>query len=143
MTTVIIRIVVGDSRSLTRLNTWLADWCLHNPAYFGPNWKCGQEAAIRVMHLAMAALILDQQSGPSPALLTLIRAHLKRIAPTLQYALAQDNFFDYIAMGLPVLNNYPGWLADMIAEHRCGIAAPPDNPIAFADALEKMADHPA
>ncbi len=81
----------GDSRYLMRLNTWLTDWCQHNPAYCGPNWKCGQEASIRIMHLAMAALLLDQYLGTAPALVTLIHAHLQRIAPTLQYAVAQDN----------------------------------------------------
>ena len=38
-----------------------------------------------------------------------------------------------------MLNNYPGWLAEMITEHRCGFAVPPDNPVAFADALEQAA----
>ena len=30
-------------------------------------------------------------------------------------------------------------LADMTNEHRCGVAVPPDNPVAFADALEQAA----
>ena len=62
--------------------------------------------------------------------------------PAFYYGTSPNKFFDYISMGMPVLNNYPGWLADMITEHQCGIAVPPDNPVAFADALEKMADHP-
>lgn len=74
-----------------KLNHWLNDWLKHNPAYLGPNWKCGQEASIRVMHLAMAAIILKQFKATSPALLALIEAHLKRIEPTLLYAMAQDN----------------------------------------------------
>ena len=41
-----------------------------------------------------------------------------------------------------MLNNYPGWLADLIGEHRCGIAVPPRDPEAFADALCKLADDP-
>jgi glycosyltransferase involved in cell wall biosynthesis len=59
--------------------------------------------------------------------------------PAFYYGTSPNKFFDYIAAGLPVLNNYPGWLANMIAEHRCGFAVPPDNPIAFAEALEKAA----
>jgi glycosyltransferase involved in cell wall biosynthesis len=55
------------------------------------------------------------------------------------YGTSPNKFFDYIAAGLPVLNNYPGWLAEMITEHRCGFAVPPDNPVAFADALEQAA----
>jgi len=81
----------GDTAALDKLNRWLADWSQKNPPYFGPNWKCGQEASIRVMHLAMAALILDQVENPLPTLQTLIRVHQMRIAPTLSYAIAQDN----------------------------------------------------
>ena len=81
----------GDTAALDKLNRWLADWTAKNPPYRGPNWKCGQEASIRVMHLAMAALLLDQVENPLPTLQTLIRAHLMRIATTLSYAIAQDN----------------------------------------------------
>lgn len=60
--------------------------------------------------------------------------------PAFYYGTSPNKFFDYIAAGLPVLNNYPGWLAGMIEENRCGFAVPPDDPNAFADALEKAAD---
>ena len=81
----------GDAAALDQMNAWLADWTAKNPPYLGPNWKCGQEASIRVMHLAMAALLLEQAAGPEPALTSLIGAHLQRIAPTIGYAIAQDN----------------------------------------------------
>lgn len=81
----------GDTSSLARLNDWLTDWCRHNPPYLGPNWKCGQECSIRVMHLAMVALILGQVGRPSRALLQFVHLHLRRIAPTLHYAVGQDN----------------------------------------------------
>ncbi len=83
--------VQGDPAGLERLNAWLADWVASNPPYRGLNWKCGQEASIRVMHLAVAALALGQVRQPAPALLGLLVAHLRRIAPTIQYAIAQDN----------------------------------------------------
>ena len=60
--------------------------------------------------------------------------------PAFYYGTSPNKFFDYIASGLPVLNNYPGWLAGMIEENVCGFAVPPDNPNAFADALERAAD---
>ena len=81
----------GDAAALSRLNEWLADWCRHNPPYRGPNWKCGQETSIRLMHLAMAALILGQTRQAEPALRDLIHLHLRRIEPTLSYAMGQDN----------------------------------------------------
>lgn len=85
------RVSRGDAESLANLNGWLADWVGRNPPYTGYNWKCGQEASIRVMHLAMAALILGQANNPLPALRALVRAHLARIRPTIAYAVAQDN----------------------------------------------------
>ncbi|MDD4891575.1 MAG: glycosyltransferase family 4 protein [Phycisphaerae bacterium] len=54
-----------------------------------------------------------------------------------------NKFFDYISSGLPVLNNYPGWLAELIKSHNCGLAVPPNDPKAFADAVLWMRDHPA
>ncbi|SEH98927.1 Glycosyltransferase involved in cell wall bisynthesis [Rheinheimera pacifica] len=59
--------------------------------------------------------------------------------PAFYYGTSPNKFFDYIASGLPVLNNYPGWLADYIKQERCGFAVPPDNISAFADALEQAA----
>ncbi len=59
--------------------------------------------------------------------------------PAFYYGTSPNKFFDYIAAGLPVLNNYPGWLADYIQQEQCGFAVVPDNPSAFADALENAA----
>jgi glycosyltransferase involved in cell wall biosynthesis len=60
--------------------------------------------------------------------------------PAFYYGTSPNKFFDYIASGRPVLANYPGWLAEMIAKAECGFAVPPDSPKAFADALEQAAD---
>jgi hypothetical protein len=82
---------LGEEVMRARLNDWLTDWCASNPPYRGSNWKCGQEASIRVMHLLLCALILGQHKKPSEALVSLIKLHLDRIAPTLSYAMAQQN----------------------------------------------------
>ncbi|WP_265529490.1 glycosyltransferase family 4 protein [Sphingomicrobium marinum] len=60
--------------------------------------------------------------------------------PAFYYGTSPNKFFDFIAAEKPVLNNYPGWLAGMIEEQDCGFAVPPNDPVAFADALEKAAD---
>lgn len=80
-----------NSSYLVELDAWLNDWCQKNSAYMGPNWKCGQEASIRVMHLISALIGLNQLKAPSQNLISLIELHLKRIAPTINYAIAQDN----------------------------------------------------
>jgi len=63
--------------------------------------------------------------------------------PAFYYGTSPNKFFDYISAGLPVVNNYPGWLADLIQTHQCGLAVPPRNPAALADALCQLADNPA
>ena len=85
------RAAAGRSGELDRLNRWLADWCAENPPYYGPNWKCGQEASIRVLHLAFAARLLGQSDRPARGLIDLVRVHLRRIAPAVGYAAGQDN----------------------------------------------------
>jgi glycosyltransferase involved in cell wall biosynthesis len=61
--------------------------------------------------------------------------------PSFYFGTSPNKFFDYIAAGVPVLNNYPGWLSEMIKAANCGLAVPPNDPIAFADALQYAADH--
>lgn len=61
--------------------------------------------------------------------------------PAFYYGTSPNKFFDYISIGLPVLNNYPGWLADMISENACGIPVKPHDPNEFADALMTLADN--
>ncbi|WP_200894521.1 alginate lyase family protein [Sphingomonas sp. SRS2] len=81
----------GDAQAGPQMERWLRDWCARNPAYNGPNWKCGQEASIRVLHLAMASLLLGEPEQAAPGLADLIAGHLRRIAPTIGYAIGQDN----------------------------------------------------
>ncbi len=63
--------------------------------------------------------------------------------PAFYYGTSPNKFFDYIASGLPVLNNYPGWLAEMITTYRCGVAIKPGDAGSFAEALIKLADDAA
>jgi glycosyltransferase involved in cell wall biosynthesis len=63
--------------------------------------------------------------------------------PAFYYGTSPNKFFDYLSAGLPVLNNYPGWLADLITQERCGYAVPPRDASRFADALERAADNRA
>lgn len=57
--------------------------------------------------------------------------------PAFYYGTSPNKFFDYIASGLPVLNNYPGWLAELIQSENAGFVVEPQSPSDFADALEE------
>jgi glycosyltransferase involved in cell wall biosynthesis len=61
--------------------------------------------------------------------------------PVFYYGTSPNKFFDYISAGVPVLNNYPGWLSDLIDDNGCGFSVPPDDPIAFADILEEASSN--
>jgi glycosyltransferase involved in cell wall biosynthesis len=58
--------------------------------------------------------------------------------PAFYYGTSPNKFFDYISVGLPVLNNYPGWIADLVLNNNCGINVRPDNPHEFANSLIKL-----
>lgn len=80
-----------DETYLAVLNQWASDWTEKNPLNVGPNWKCGQEAAIRMMQVLLAAYVLGQQRVPSTGLRRFVIEHCRRIAPTIRYAMAQNN----------------------------------------------------
>jgi hypothetical protein len=86
-----IKARLGDKRAVPTMNNWIADWCRANPPYLGRNWKCGQETSVRVMRLAISALILGQIKPQSPALEAFLNAHILRVLSTLSYARAQQN----------------------------------------------------
>tara|TARA_R110002126_G_scaffold110918_1_gene248355 strand:- start:65557 stop:66804 length:1248 start_codon:yes stop_codon:yes gene_type:complete len=58
--------------------------------------------------------------------------------PAFYDGTSPNKFFDYIACGLPVINNYPGWLAELIVTHDCGFTVEPENAVAFANMLEEI-----
>ena len=60
---------------------------------------------------------------------------LKNI-PAFYDGTSPNKFFEYLASGLPVINNYPGWLAELIISENLGFVVEPNNPIDFADKLE-------
>jgi len=80
-----------DEAYLDVLNGRLKDWADKNPYNTGPNWKCGQEASIRVFNLLNAARILEGWADPTKALSDFIYLHLKRIEGNIRYAIAQNN----------------------------------------------------
>lgn len=83
--------VDGDASAIATLNHWLKDWEQQNPPYLGVNWSCGQEAALRILHCAKAAMILGDIDSAQPALVRFLSNSAARIAPTLHYALGQAN----------------------------------------------------
>lgn len=75
------------------IECWLESWSLENPANRGIQWTCGQEASLRLLHLLTVAALLRRWAGVKPggAFNELVAQHCARIAPTMLYAVGQDN----------------------------------------------------
>jgi glycosyltransferase involved in cell wall biosynthesis len=62
--------------------------------------------------------------------------------PAFYRGTSPNKFFDYISAGIPVINNYPGWLADMILQNQCGVVADAGSAESLADALQSLSNAP-
>jgi len=112
---------IGDGKLKPALRQRAEREGLGNCRFYDPIPKT--ELARVLRHLDVGMMILDD-------------------VPAFYYGTSPNKFFDYIATGMAVVTNYPGWLAEMLREHDCGEPVPPRNPQAFADALCKLADDP-
>lgn len=70
-------------------------WQDSNPAYLGPNWLCGQEAAIRVIAWSFGFSVFSGAKATTTPRLERLRdmllLHMARILETRNYALSQRN----------------------------------------------------
>ena len=57
--------------------------------------------------------------------------------PEFYYGTSPNKFFDYLSSDLPVLVNYPGWIADIIEKEKIGYYANPEHPHSLANVLEE------
>jgi glycosyltransferase involved in cell wall biosynthesis len=60
--------------------------------------------------------------------------------PAFYYGTSPNKFFDYISSGLPVINNYPGWLAELIDQNSCGVVVAPGDSKHFAEKIIEICD---
>jgi glycosyltransferase involved in cell wall biosynthesis len=61
--------------------------------------------------------------------------------PAFYYGTSPNKFFDYLAIGLPIFTNYPGWVADLIGVNKCGVSCVPSDSQNFADKVEYLLNH--
>jgi len=106
---------IGDGALKSKLNQRVEDENIKNCQFIDPMAKSDLFTYLR-KNADIGLMILDN-------------------IPAFYYGTSPNKFFDYIALGLPVLNNYPGWLAEMITKNNCGIVVTPRAPEAFAAAL--------
>ncbi len=76
---------------LARAEALLRGWAAANPAFRGPAWACGQEAALRALMLSLILALLDADRDPPAGARAMLGLLARRIAATPAYAAAQDN----------------------------------------------------
>ena len=106
---------IGDGRCKPALESRVASEALRN-CFFLPPIPKPQLAKILRKSVHVGLMVLDD-------------------VPAFYRGTSPNKFFDYLACGLPVVNNYPGWVVELIREHELGIPIPPRDPEAFAEAL--------
>jgi len=114
-------LLVGDGSEKSRLQARAKAEGLDNVVFHAPMPK--RKLAVLTASLGCGLMTLDN-------------------IPAFYRGTSPNKFFDYIAAGIPVVNNYPGWLADMITANGFGVAVPPSNPQALADVLVSLASDP-
>ena len=85
---------------------------------------------------------------PKPRLAALLRGSqigVQCLAPVPEFAewTAPNKLMDYLAAGLPVVASVEGRAARLLSEGPCGVATPPGNAAALAEALASLAASPA
>ncbi len=85
----------GDERYPDAFWTLVEDWAQRNPPQRGPNWKCGQEAAFRLMAWCFGLYGFADSPHTTPeriaSLAAMLAAHADRIAGNIVYARSQKN----------------------------------------------------
>lgn len=53
-----------------------------------------------------------------------------------------NKFFDYIACGLPIMVNYPGWMSRVVEYFQIGVTVLPESPEVFASKIVNLMESP-
>ena len=115
-------VFVGDGKEKSRLGKRAGSEGLENCRFYAPMPKV--QIASQTAALGCGLMILKN-------------------VPAFYYGTSPNKFFDYVAAGIPVVCNDPGWLADLIGANSCGLAVQPVDPEALAEALIKLAEDAA
>jgi len=71
------------------------DWEKSNPPYYGPNWLCGQETALRIIVWVFAASVFSRALASTRDRMGFLKEaiyfHAMRVLQTRKYALSQRN----------------------------------------------------
>ncbi|MCP4248465.1 MAG: hypothetical protein GY778_15565 [bacterium] len=85
----------GDDKYAETFWRFFESWCGQNPPNLGPNWKCGQETALRSMAWCFGLYGFWNASATTPqrvcAMVAMLAVQADRIAGNIGYAVSQKN----------------------------------------------------
>lgn len=110
-------ILIGDGREKINLQERVKKECLNNIIFLNPISKEKLIGLFRSCDVGLQILAN---------------------VPAFYYGTSPNKFFDYLAVGLPVLTNYPGWVADLISRNNCGFACNPGSAVTLANEIENV-----
>lgn len=119
-------LLTGDERYPAQFWSLFESFLQHNPVNAGSNWLSGQEAALRLINLSLAAACMTDSTESTPNRIKMLNdslvQHVKRIIPTVVYARAQNN--NHIlseAAGLYTAGTMCNWHPDASKWRRQGL----------------------
>jgi glycosyltransferase involved in cell wall biosynthesis len=113
----VVRIVlVGDGKDRPALEAYARSRGLGNIEFLGNRAKSEVAAWLKSARCALLAF----KNVPA----------LDTVSP--------NKMFDAFAAGTPIIQSTRGWIRGLVAEERCGMNVPPEDPEALADAVEKV-----
>lgn len=87
--------LTGDEKYSETFWQFFESWCEQNPPNMGPNWKCGQETALRSMAWCFALHCLRESPATTEQrvcnMIVALAVHADRIAGNIDYAISQKN----------------------------------------------------
>ncbi|MCP4589552.1 MAG: hypothetical protein GY842_02285, partial [bacterium] len=87
--------LTSDEKYAEAFWSHIESWCAQNPPNRGPNWKCGQETALRSMAWCFAMYAMWGAHASTPervtALVTVLAFQGERIVRNIGYAVSQKN----------------------------------------------------
>jgi hypothetical protein len=87
--------LTGSEQYAQTFWTWFESWCRQNPPNMGPNWKCGQETALRSLAWCFALHGFWHASPTTAprvaALVTMLAFQADRIADNIAFAVSLKN----------------------------------------------------
>jgi hypothetical protein len=87
-------LITRDKQYQRAFDKYLSSWYAGNRAFYGPNWSCGQETAIRSIALLYAEAVFssnDDSSAQHRLLTEILCASGERISDAIGYAISQRN----------------------------------------------------